>query len=287
MAVLSAAEAAPRLHQEYRDGRLIPFLGAGYSKPLKLPDWSELIGWMAARLGFEPELFLLHGRYEQLAEYFQLVGHDHFQQLVYEMTRRFDSEEAVRARKASRMHQALARLDWRTLYTTNYDSHVEGALQDAGKKAAVMASFEDFQARREPGTQEVIKFHGTLARPETIVLTESSYFHRFALESPVDQRLRADLLSHSFLFMGYSFSDWNIRYIWYRMHQLRLRGQEGARRPPVRRCYFVAFGAGPIQPELLEQWNIDLILLDPADKESSVVDLLERIRRAPGARDDS
>jgi hypothetical protein len=278
MAVLSAAEAAPRLQQEYRDGRLIPFLGAGFSKPLKLPDWSELIGWMAERLGFEPDLFRLHGRYEQLAEYFQLAGHDHFQHLVYEMTRRFDSEEAVRTRRTSRMHLALSSLDWRTLYTTNYDSHVEGALQDAGRRVAVLASFEDFQTRREPGTCEVIKFHGTLAKPDTIVLTESSYFHRIALESPVDQRLRADLLSHSFLFMGYSFNDMNIRYIWYRMHQLRLQGQAGARRQSTRRCFFVTFGVGPIQPDLLEQWNIDMIQLDPADKEASVADLLQRLR---------
>jgi hypothetical protein len=278
MAVLSAAEAAPRLQQEYRDGRLIPFLGAGFSKPLKLPDWSELIGWMAERLGFESDLFRLHGRYEQLAEYFQLSGHDHFQQLVYEMTRRFDSEEAARTRRTSRMHNALASLEWRTLYTTNYDSHVEGAIQDAGRKAAVLSSFDDFQMRREPGTCEVIKFHGTLAKPDTIILTESSYFRRFALETPVDQRLRADLLSHSFLFMGYSFNDWNIRYIWYRMHQLRLQGQVGPRRHATRRCFLVTFGVGPVQPDLLDQWNIDMIQLDPEDKEASVADLLQRIR---------
>jgi hypothetical protein len=278
MAVLSAAEAAPRLQQEYRDGRLIPFLGAGFSKPLKLPDWRELMGWMAERLGIEQDLFLLHGRYEQLAEYFELVGHDHFQQLVYEMTRRFDSEEAVRARQKSRMHLALAGLDWRTIYTTNYDSHVEGALQDAKKKAAMLASFEDFQLRREPGTCEVIKFHGTLAKPETIVLTESTFFQRMALESPVDQRLRADLLSHSFLFIGYSFNDLNIRYIWYRMHQLQRQGQGGARRPAARRCFFATFGVGPIQPELLERWNIDVIQLDPTDKDASVAGLLQCIR---------
>ncbi|WP_224248701.1 SIR2 family protein [Hyalangium gracile] len=29
-----------------------------------------------------------------------------------------------------------------------------------------------------------------MARPDTIVLTESSFFQRIALESPVDQRLR-------------------------------------------------------------------------------------------------
>ncbi|MBN1210521.1 MAG: SIR2 family protein [Myxococcaceae bacterium] len=278
MAVLSAAEAAPRLQQEYRDGRLIPFLGAGFSKPLKLPDWSELIGWMAERLGFEPELFRLHGRNEQLAEYFQLAGHDHLQHLVYEMTRRFDSEEAIRARETSRMHRALSALEWRSIYTTNYDSHVEGALRDAKRKVAVLASFEDFQARREPGTCDVIKFHGTLTNPETIVLTESSYYERIALESPVDQRLRADLLSNSFLFIGYSFNDLNIRYIWYRMHQLRRQGRSGAQNPPRRRCFFATFGVGPIQPELLDQWNIDMIQLDPADKEASVTDLLQRIR---------
>jgi hypothetical protein len=278
MAVLSAAQAAPLLQQEYRDGRLIPFLGAGFSKPLKLPDWGELIGWMAERLGFEPDLFRLHGRYEQLAEYFQLANPSHFQHLVYEMTRRFDSEEAVRTRRTSRMHLALARLDWRTLYTTNYDSHVEGSLEDTGRRVAVLSSFDDFQTRREPGTCEVIKFHGTLAKPDTIVLTESSYFHRIALESPVDQRLRADLLSHSFLFMGYSFNDLNIRYIWYRMHQLRLQGQAGARRHSTRRCFFATFGVGPIQPDLLEQWNIDMIQLDPTDKEASVADLLQSIR---------
>ncbi|MDY7230850.1 SIR2 family protein [Hyalangium rubrum] len=282
MAVLSAAEAGPHLHQEYKDGRLVPFLGAGFSKPLRLPDWSELVGWMAERLDFETDLFHLHGRYEQLAEYFQISDHNNFQHLVYEMTRRFDSEEAVRARRASSTHQALAGLDWRTVYTTNYDSHVEGALRDAKKKVAVLASFEDFQGRREPGTCEVIKFHGTLTHPETIVLTESSYFRRMALEAPVDQRLRADLLSNSFLFLGYSFSDTNIRYIWYRMHQLRLQGQPLGRRPHARRCYFAAFGAGPIQPELLEQWNIDMILLDPEDKNASVTDLLQRIQ-SPGS----
>ncbi len=278
MAVLSAAEAAPRLQQEYRDGRLIPFLGAGFSKPLNLPDWRELISWIAERLKIEPELFLLHGRYEQLAEYFQLASYDHFQQLVYEMTRRFDSEEAARTRQKSPMHQALAGLDWRTIYTTNYDSHVEGALQDAKKKVAVQASFEDFQQRREPGTCEVIKFHGTLARPETIVLTESSFFQRIALEAPVDQRLRADLLSHSFLFIGYSFNDLNIRYIWYRMHQLRRQGQASAQQAPARRCFFATFGVGPIQPKVLDQWNIDLIQLDPTDKEASVAGLLQCIR---------
>ncbi len=277
MAVLSLPQALTLLQKEYQEGRLIPFLGAGFSMPLNLPSWSELVGWMAEKLRFEPELFTLHGRNEQLAEYFDLEDPNNFQDLVYEMTLRFDSADAKKARQASPMHKALGALDWHTLYTTNYDAHVEGALEDAGREAVVIASLKDFQQSRPRGACEVIKFHGTLKQPETIVLTESAYMRRLALEDPADQRLRSDLLSHSFLFIGYRFSDYNIRHIWYRIHQLRLRSGTRGGVGPVRRCFFATHGAGPVQPRILEQWGIDVIQLDPTDKEASVTELLQGI----------
>jgi hypothetical protein len=276
MAVYELEAAKPRLRAAHKDGRLIPFLGAGFSKPLGLPSWGELVGWMAESLGFEAELFHHHGRSEQLAEYYARKGS--LDKLVHEMTLRFGSEQAVAKRRASPMHQALAKLDWRTLYTTNYDGHIEGALRDAKKEAVVLASFGDFQGPRRPGACEVVKFHGTLEQPRTIVLTESEYFERMALEAPADQRLRSDLLSNSFLFIGYSFSDTNIRYIWYRMHQLRRQSAargEGREHLPERRGFFATNGAGLVQPELLEAWGIDVILLDPADPSASVAELLQ------------
>ena len=277
MTTLTQSQAAPLLKKEFQEGRLIPFLGAGFSKPLKLPDGSQLIASLAKTLGFEPELFDMHGRFEQLAEFFALSGPTRLKELVYKMTRSFDSAEAEALRKKSPMHLALAALDWRTIYTTNYDRHVEGAFEDASKPVSVLASFADFQGPRARDVCEVVKFHGTLDQPETIVLTESSYFRRMALEAPPDQRLRADLLSNSFLFIGYSFSDTNIRYIWYRMNQLREQSQMGAKHAQARRCFFATHGAGLVQPDILEQWNIDVIQLDPTDKSASVAKLLESI----------
>ncbi|WP_164018010.1 SIR2 family protein [Pyxidicoccus trucidator] len=279
MAVLELPQAAPLLQQEYREGRLIPFLGAGFSKPLHLPDWSELIASMAEPLGFEPELFMDHGSAEQLAEFFSVAHPNNFERLVYGMARKFNSEEASQLRKVSPTHKALALLDqWHTIYTTNFDCHIEHALRDAGRKVSVLASFVDFQDKQEAGACDVIKFHGTLEIRNTIILTESGFFDRMALEDAADQRLRADLLSHSFLFIGYSFSDMNIRYIWYRMHQLRQRSQAGSRAPLTpRKCFFATHGAGPVQPMLLEQWNVDVIQLDPEDKTASVAELLRSI----------
>jgi hypothetical protein len=61
------------------------------------------------------------------------------------------------------------------------------------------------------------------------------------------------------------------------MHELRHQAQTTPQISAARRCFFATFGVGPIQPALLEQWNIDLIQLDPTDKEASVADLLRRI----------
>ena len=273
MAVLQVHEALPRLRDTFQQGRLVPFLGAGFSVPLRLPSWTELVAWMAERLGWEPELFELHGTPAQMAEFFAIESNA-LEDLLHQMTVRFDGAEAQARRRDSPTHRALATRPWRTIYTTNFDCHVEGALADAGKLCHVLAGLKDFLMPRPEHVCEVVKFHGTLSRPDTMVLVESDYFARMDLNAAVDQRLRADLLGHSFLFIGYSFSDTNIRYIWYRMQKL-LAEMHTSVQP--RRSYFVSFGAGPVQPKLLERWNIDVIELDPADMNASVAALLNGI----------
>ncbi len=274
MAVYSAEQIPPTLRLAFKQRRLIPFLGAGFSAPLQLPTWGELVGWMADKLGWERELFELHGTYPQLAEFFSLEPQA-FDDLVHEMTRRFDAPEVDERRRSSPTHRALAAFPWKTIYTTNYDGHVEGAMKDAGRRVHVLASLSDFlQTSRAEEACEVVKFHGTLRLKETIVLSESHYFARMDLNAAVDQRLRADLLGNSFLFIGYGFADANIRYIWYRMNKLLAEQRSGAE--PLR-SYFVSFGVDPVQPKLLARWNIDVIQLDPRDKGRSVAELLASI----------
>lgn len=50
---MSDANVSTILRDLRRDGRLIPFVGAGLSKPLGLPDWSTLIDFIAKQLDYE------------------------------------------------------------------------------------------------------------------------------------------------------------------------------------------------------------------------------------------
>jgi hypothetical protein len=279
MAVLTLAKARPLLRRAYREGRLIPFLGAGFSRPLKLPSWSKLMTWMAEPLGFDPRLFALHGTSTQLAGYYDLEK-DGLGEFIQQMRTRFHAPAVVKRRRASGQHQALAALDEvRRIYTTNFEHHIEGALRDAGRRVDVLARLQDFSRPVPAGTCQVVKFHGDVAYPETVVLTEAQVFDRFRLEDAPDQFLRADLLGNVFLFIGYSFSDINIRYIWYRMNRLREQAQHG--KGPVEaapRSYWVTVGAGEVQARLLEAWGVDCIALDPHDPARSVAELLGGIR---------
>ncbi|WP_224242567.1 SIR2 family protein [Hyalangium gracile] len=284
MSLLTLQKALPQLRKAYKERRLIPFLGAGFSAPLRLPTWSGLMKWMGEGLQFTPpELFEVHGNAQQLAGYFDLEHPEKLPGFIQEMERRFHAPEVERRRRTSIQHRALADCEFRTIYTTNFEHHIERALRDRDKKrkVSVLARLQDFMRPVDPAACSVIKFHGDLAFPETIVLTESQFFDRHLLEAAPDQRLRNDLLGNAFLFLGYSFSDPNIRYIWHRMYRLRQESMEGADKsaspPPELRSYWVTFGAGLVQPRLLEEWHIDVIELDASDKSKSVAELLNAL----------
>ena len=90
-----------------RDGRLVPFVGAGMSKPLGLPDWSTLIDFIAKELDYDPEVFKLNGNDLQLAEYYVAINRS-IGPLRSEMDRRFNPSDAqIRKSKA---HGALVKM---------------------------------------------------------------------------------------------------------------------------------------------------------------------------------
>lgn len=269
---MSHENASAVLRDLRHEGRLIPFVGAGLSKPLGLPDWSLLIEFIARQLDYDPEVFKLNGNELQLAEYYVALKHS-IGPLRDEIDRL--SNPSADAIRQSRTHAALVDMQLPLIYTTNYDRIIERAFEMKRAKYYAVADLDDI-ANVPPGeATQVVKLHGTFDRDASMVLTETSYFDRLEFESPIDIKMRADVLGKTLLFLGYSLNDINIRYMLYKLSKMRKRARREARRYPS--AYLTTFGSNEIQRTLLAEWDIAIIDLDPVDKTASLATFLESL----------
>ena len=263
--------SAPTLRDLRIEGRLVPFVGAGLSRPLGLPSWDLLVDNIAVQLGYNPEIYRLNGSKLQLAEYF-VAEKGSIGPLRSEMDRLFNpTDEAV---LGSTTHRLLVELKFPLIYTTNYDRIIERAFDLRGVPCHTIANIDDLGAA-PPNVTYVVKFHGSFSDDASLVLTESNYFDRLDFESALDLKLRADTLGKSLLFVGHGLGDINIRYLLYKLHKLRGRMTTGQTRLPS--AYLTAFGAGDVQRTLLARWDVEIIELDPLDKTKSIEAFLESL----------
>jgi hypothetical protein len=76
-------------------------------------------------------------------------------------------------------------------------------------------------ASMNPRNPVLYKFHGDFGRPDSIVFCEEDYETRGpASDHPLDIRLRSDALARTFVFVGYSFRDPNIRALFANLQRL-------------------------------------------------------------------
>ena len=254
-----------------RDGKLMPFIGAGLSHSLGLPSYDGLIGEVAEELGWDAEVFRQQGDFLQLTEYYVTVKGS-----IGPLRSRLDREwnptdEQVRS---SRPHAALAALRPALLYTTNYDDIIERAFRLQNAPYHEIASIDDIASAPDRVTQ-IVKFHGTFSNDSSLVLTESSYFERLDFESALDIKLRSDSLGRCLLFLGYSLRDVNIRFMLHKLNKLRSKALRTTSALPS--AVLVTSAVGEVHEKLLETWGVRTVELDPGNVTESISVFLESL----------
>ena len=251
------------LPQLYSSGRILPFVGAGISQSVRWtshgaecrgPSWREMVDQAARQLGFEqPDLIRTRGTDLQVLEYFKLVN-DGVAPLTNWLHLNMQAPDA--AILASPVLEALAGLrKCRLYYTTNYDDFLERALRLADRPADTIAT-EAHIATLPWERPQVVKFHGDLNNPDRMVVTESDYEERLALSTAMDFRLRSDVLGRVVLFLGYSFRDPNVAYL-FRLVNEHL--DQLAANPTGRRAYIVVPDPSDFETRLFRARNIEVI----------------------------
>lgn len=185
------------------------FAGAGASKSSGFVDWQELLRDIADEIGLKVEI-------EQdliaLAQFHvnQLKG-------TAKLSRKIIEEFSEQA-EPSETHDILARLPIRTYWTTNYDTLIEDALRRAYKVPDIKHSIEQLNTTRPKRDAVIYKMHGDVSLPSQAVLYKEQYERYYKTHEPFVTALSGDLVSKTFLFIGFSFTDPNLDYVLSRLH---------------------------------------------------------------------
>jgi hypothetical protein len=248
----------PDLIEAIRNKRGILFVGAGVSKNVGVPTTHEMVAEIAKQLGYDPNEFRTLGDARTLAEFYQLTKGNLGPLRSWMDVSWHRAELDVRN---SEVHRLIVELDFPIIYTTNYDRWLERAYQAYGKEFIKIAGVADMLHQRE-GVTQIVKFHGDFDNDDTLVLTESSFFERLSFENPLDLKLQADVLGRPLLFIGYSLTDINIRYLLYKLQRLWELSALKHIRP---KSYVFLTCANAVHERVLRKRDIEPIISDVPD----------------------
>jgi hypothetical protein len=243
---------------EISSGNCVIFVGAGLSVGAGLPGWSELISRLAADLdcSLEDHDFLTIA---QAYEY--KFGRKALLSIVRECT-------DTSGRVPTPTHRALCALPslgvWPWI-TTNYDDLLERSLEESGRPPCVVLRDKDVPATAGR-SNVIVKIHGDVSEPETIVLTKNDYFVAPLTKPVVWNMLSNTLAQRTFLFLGYSMKDPDFTQLQGTLlHRL---GTEA-----MKRSFALMFGPDEVVRADLASRNISIVDLGRADGEQAT-DLL-------------
>jgi len=237
----------------FEQRKVIPFIGSGCSKlaDAQIPDWKDLTK------SFAEEMLDIEFKEDNVSDYLKVIE-------IFE--KRYGREKLCAKLRGlldttsldifnSEFHIALLELPCSYLYTTNFDDLLEKSFEAINKPYQKIVTLKDIAEINYEKVQ-ILKFHGDLSNPQSIIITESDYHRRFEFRDPMDIRLKADALGKSLLFLGYSFSDPNIRFLWHTLNQIGV-GKEGM--PP---SYIVLIKPNILAIESLRTYGIKVITID-------------------------
>jgi hypothetical protein len=186
------------------------FAGAGLSIPAGFVNWKGLLRHIARDVGLDVD---------QETDLVAVAQYHLNEQGRHKINQALVSEFSSRA-KLTKNHEILASLPIRTYWTTNYDTLIEDALKAASKTPDVKSTPANLTTTAPKRDAVVYKMHGDVSQPDKAVVTRDDYEQYSRDRQLFSTALQGDLVSKTFLFIGFSFSDPNLDHVMSRVRVL-------------------------------------------------------------------
>ncbi|MDQ1639794.1 MAG: hypothetical protein QOF62_3133 [Pyrinomonadaceae bacterium] len=182
-----------------RSGDMVPLIGSGLSQASGMASWNEIVETLKK---------ILLGQ-NVLAD---------FEIDIFETPDVFRSETGVRALMSvleeavvrgfapNSLHRLLADIPFHTILTTNWDSLIEDSLREA---RTINVIFDDDTARtwRESQGTQIIKVHGTVQHPNSVVIGSRDYSRLYQSPSVLMSLVRTLIATRPVLSLGFGMRD--------------------------------------------------------------------------------
>ncbi len=192
------------------------FIGAGFSKPVGFINWKELLKDMADELNLDVDK---ENDLISLAQYYCNKKGGNRSYINQTIKNNFSSTE-----NNSKNHEIIARLPIFSYWTTNYDTLIEEALKNNYRIPDVKRKNADLSLTEANRDSIVYKMHGDISSPNEAIIIKEDYETYDRKFLPFVNTLKGDLISKTFLFLGFSFTDPNINYI---LSRIKVEYDEG------------------------------------------------------------
>ena len=209
------------LREKANNNKLIAFVGAGVSCNVEgLPDWNTLVEKMAESIKYTKcsvckrktrdchETCKLKDSYSadeylKIPQYVYNKSKKLYRQVLLDNIRDMDVNAPL--------SNAIVELEPAHIITTNYDKLIENCESAKQDNFEVIISDKDLLDSEK--NKYIIKMHGDVEYPDTIVLKEADYLEYSQKHVLIEMFVKSLLADHTILFLGYSLNDYNIQLI--------------------------------------------------------------------------
>lgn len=199
------------------EGRCVLFAGSGLSAWGRLPTWGGLLEHIVEELrGEEPDspdldeldTLLKERKYLEVADYCrERLGPRRYGEILADRLRDTDGE-------IPEPHRIIVNLPFAAIVTTNYDKLLELAHFGLTRRLPKAPTHLDADALGPllfDDTFFILKAHGDIDRPESLVLTARDYQDIIHSNPAFNAVFSAILLTNALFFVGYSLTDPDLR----------------------------------------------------------------------------
>lgn len=277
----------PHLVQDLARRRSVIVIGSGVSRHsvgadgnTRPPVWKEFLTGAADSIG----------RSAQTEHIFQAIDAGDFLHACEWLKARYDEDWTAYLRSKfvtprfspSKIHELIAFLDTRVVFTLNFDDIYENKSREINDTSQFVKNYYDQDVceflRGE--ARYIVKVHGNLATATKLIFTQQEYSSARINHSLFYSAFDAALLTHTFFFIGCGYGDPDINLM---LENQAFMAVPGATNPH----YFLTAQSMPddLKSSLKRNRNLKIITYDKIDDNhsgliSTVEDLLSKVTEA-------